>query len=337
MQRSQPDTFKAPYPAYQAHPGTDRPDYVAGLIIVQSRNGADPSQILERVDAILGASAVGLPGHVEQASFTDTAGAVNRVFLPYWKTADAQRAFVERGDFVELVTKPLDGDVGVCAECFSAPTFKLDGAYAIKNIAYGIGRYSDIKDEQFHAYMGSMRDRVPGFLSGESDAEPGALQRRNNGPETLGRALTVTDLPHNLCYIRNVVAWKEANEEEQAVYRRDMLPVYQEGAIYLRDNPEESNCIAMRVADVVDTGVDYGVQSNAIAWFLTLKDLERWVRTHPRHLAIMRTIMNYMEQFNFQPKLNLGHEVIVVPKGGVRAWYNNCHGDTGFLPFFAAE
>ncbi|HEX7752121.1 MAG TPA: hypothetical protein VF440_06930 [Novosphingobium sp.] len=52
--------------------------------------------------------------------------------------------------------------------------------------------------------------------------------------------------------------------------------------------------------------------------------------------TFMRTIMSCMERFDLQPKLNLGHRVIVAPKGGVRAWYNICHGDTAFLPFFAS-
>jgi hypothetical protein len=35
-------------------------------------------------------------------------------------------------------------------------------------------------------------------------------------------------------------------------------------------------------------------------------------------------------------RLNLGHEVIVVPEGQARLEYANCHPQTGFLPFFPA-
>lgn len=336
MQRSQPETYRPPYPAYQAHPPPDRPDYVAGLIIVQARNGADASALLAQVRAMLSFQDAGRPEHFEQADYVDATGAACAILLPYWKTVDDQRAFLERGDFLKLVATPLAGDVGMGVECFNAPTMRLDGNYAIRNVEYGIGRYSEVKEEQYHAYMGSMRDRVPGFLSGESDAGPAPLRQHGEDVQTLGRALTITDLPDNLCYIRSGFAWKNATQEEQTVYMRDMMPVYREGAEYLRDNPEESNCISMRMAETVELDFDSGVQSNAIGWFLTLKDLERWVRTHPRHLAIMRTIMDYMQRFDFKPKLNLGHEVVVIPGGRISAWYNNCHGSTGFLRFFKA-
>lgn len=275
-----------------------------------------------------------MPDHVEQVSFDDLQGHTQTLLLPYWKTREDQDAWLARSDWQELIATPLTGDIGLYAECFSAPTRRLDGNYAIANVEYGIGRHSEIKQEQFHGYMGSMRDRVPGFLSGESDGTPGQLREPAKDRETLGKALQSTGLPDNLCYIRSGFAWKDASPEEQEVFMRDMYVVYQEGAQYLSENPTEANCISMRRTDAIQRDFDSGVQSSSISWFLTLKDLERWVRSHPRHLAIMRTIMGYMEKFNFQPKLNLGHEVVVVPEGQITAQYNNCTPDTGFLPFF---
>jgi hypothetical protein len=116
-----------------------------------------------------------------------------------------------------------------------------------------------------------------------------------------------------------------------------MYPVYKDGSDYLSENPLESNCISMRLIDEVRDTFDNGVQSESLGWFLTLKDLESWTHRHPRHLAIMSNIMGYMERFNFKPRLNLGHEVIVVPQGQAAFEYCNCHPDTGFLPFFASE
>ncbi|HVW68484.1 MAG TPA: phenylacetaldoxime dehydratase family protein, partial [Steroidobacteraceae bacterium] len=82
---------------------------------------------------------------------------------------------------------------------------------------------------------------------------------------------------------------------------------------------------------------DNGVQVESLGWFLTLRDLEHWTHHHPRHVAIMKNIMAYMQRFDFKPRLNLGHEVIVVPRGQAEFEYSNCHPGTGFLPFFPAR
>lgn len=51
----------------------------------------------------------------------------------------------------------------------------------------------------------------------------------------------------------------------------------------------------------------------------------------------MQSIVGYMQQFNFKPRLNMGHEVVVIPQGQAQLEYSNCHPRTGFLPFFEAE
>lgn len=333
-QRSKPESYVPPYPAFQAHPPANMPDVVLALFAMQAREGADGSATLAAIEALLAKDAPGKPLHFDKCTFVDTSGALNVIAMPYWAKAEDQAAFWARDDVSRFAEAPMTGPVGWWCESFHAPTTSLDGNYAIADVKYGIGRHSETKEEKYHAYMGSMRDRVPDYLSGKADAEASALTRLAAAPDTLGNTIVLENLPHNLCFIRSGFAWKAATPDEQAVFMRDMMPVYSEGADYLRDNPTETNCISMRQTDEVHDDFDNGVQSNAIGWFLTLRDLERWVREHPRHLAIMRTIMDYMAAFNFQPKLNLGHEVIVVPAGQLKCIYANCHAETGFLPYF---
>lgn len=336
-QRSRPESYVPPYPAYQADQPASRPDVVLAIFGVQARENGDHAALTTTIAQLLERDAPGKPLHYDQSQHVDSQGAVNAVLMPYWATVRDQSDFWEREEVAAFVATPQSGPVGWWCESFFAPTTSLDANYAIADVKYGIGRHSRTRVEKYHAYMGSMRDRVPDYLAGKADADSRPLQRLDSLPESLGRTLVLSRLPHNLCYIRSGFAWKDAAPDEQAVFMREMMPVYAEGANYLRDNPLEANCISMRQADEVHENFDNGVQSNAIGWFLTLRDLERWVREHTRHHAIMKAIMDYMSAFNFQPKLNLGHEVIVVPEGQLKCIYANCHPQTGFLPYFLAD
>jgi aldoxime dehydratase len=331
---SKPANYVPPYPAYQVQDNPKRPDIVLGMIAVQARNGSDTRPMKRSIRQLLLADGAGRPLHFDQSSHTDSNGAFNHIFMPYWARAEDQSAFWARKDVADFCTVGVTGDVGWWSESFFAPTTSLDGNYAICDVKYGIGRHSEMKVEQYHGYMGSMRDRVPDYLSGKADGAVSQLLPLDPAPDTLSKTVRINELPHNLCFIRSGFAWKDATPEEQAVFERDMMPVYQDGADYLRDSALESNCISMRKTDEIHDDADNGVQSNAIGWFLGLGDLERWTREHPRHLAIMKTIMGYMAQFNFEPKLNLGHEVVVIPKGQLSCLYANCHPQTGFLPYF---
>ena len=335
-QRSKPDSYTPPYPAFQAHQPADRPDVVMAMFGVQAAPGANGAAQLLALLGQCAADADGQPLHVEQGWHIDAAGYRNDVLMPYWARAEDMAAFFARADVAALFDTALHGDIGFWRESLAAPTTSLDANNARAHVRYGIGRYSTYTEQKYHAYMGSMRDRVPDYLAGAAD---GAQQQiaRQDPPDSFGAVLAIRDLPRNLCFIRGAFAWKDAAPDEQQVYMEKMWPVYKEGAEYLRDNPLESNCISMRMIEEVQLGYDNGVQSEVLGWFLTLADLERWTRYHPRHLAIMNTIMGYMKEFDFKPNLQLGHEVIVVPEGRAEMRYNNCHPGTGFLPFFPSR
>lgn len=336
MQRSRPDTYEPPYPAYQSHFPADRPEYVMAMAGIQSRPDSGGHSLSEHVLALLRADREGTPEHVERGAQTDAAGYRNDVLIPYWKTARDMHAFWERPDVREWLEAPLTGPVGWWRECITAPVTALDGNYSLEKIGYGVGRHVRQELEQFHAYFGSMRDRVPDYLAGRADGEPGGLAP---GPEaaSVGKRLRIRNLPDKLCFIRGPFGWDQATPEEQQAFIEDMLPVFRAGADYLRDNPGESNCISMRFLEEIDMGLSNGVQVEVLGWFLTLKDLERWTHHHPTHLAIYRGVFEYMRRFDFHARLNLGHEVSVVPAGGALLEYCNCHPQTGFLPFFESS
>ncbi len=333
MKKSRPDSYQPPYPAYQSHFASGHDDFVMAMASVQARQQSAAEQLTNELLALLLVDRECKPLHVERGTQTDASGYHNDVFMPYWKDKQDMHGFWEREDVQSWMSKPRKGDAGWWRETIVAPVTSLDGNYSLEKIDYGVGRYVEQKLEQFHAYFGSMRDRVVDYLSGEADGKKGQITRRD-AVDSFGRRMRISEMPDKLCFIRGPFGWDKATEEEQQAFIDDMLPVFKTGADYLRDNPLDSNCISMRFIDEVDMGLDNGVQVEILAWFLTLKDLERWTHHHPTHLAIYRGVFEYMKRFDFQARLNLGHEVIVVPSGGAVLEYCNCHPSTGFLPFF---
>ena len=336
MARSRPDTYQPPYPAYQSHFPENRPEYVMAMIGIQSKDASAGEDMVRDILDLLLAEKDAKPEHVERGQQFDAYGFHNDVLLPYWHTREDMEGFWKRADVKAWLETPLANDVGWWRECVTAPVTSLDGNYSLENIDYGIGRYVEQKVEQFHAYFGSMRDRVADFVAGLADGEEGQIQRKKE-VDSRGKRIRVNNLPDKLCFIRGPFGWDRATPEEQQAFIEDMLPVFKTGADYLRDNPMDANCISMRFLEEVDMGLDNGTQVEILGWFLTLKDLERWTHHHPTHLAIYNGVFKYMKRFNFEAKLNLGHEVAVIPTGGALLEYCNCHPNTGFLPFFECE
>jgi aldoxime dehydratase len=336
MQRSRPDTFQPPYPAFSSHFSEGQSDYVMAMLGIQRAPGATGDSLLSAARALAKIEGSGRPLHVEQAWHVDAYGYRNDVLLLYWLDRAAQAAFWSRADVSAWMAQPLTGSVGWWRESLSAPLTAHDGNYAVSDSRYGLGRHTDQHVEQYHSYYGSMRDRVPDYLAGKADAPAGQIVAVAPAA-SFGQRLRCTDMPRNLCFIRGAFGWDKATPEEQQAFIDDMLPVFKTGADYLRDNSEEANCISMRFLEEVDVGLDNGVQVEVNGWFLSLKDLERWTHSHPTHQAIFGGVFVYMRRFNFEARLNLGHEVAVVPEGQLEAEYSNCHPNTGLLRFFPSQ
>jgi hypothetical protein len=334
MQRSRPDDFVPPYPAYTSQYPHDQPEFVMAQIGVQSPGAGDGEALYGHIMELARTPAAGRPQHVERCRHVDRQGYVNQVALAYWKRAGDMRAFWERADVRAWLDEPPAGPAGWWRECVRAPVGSLDANYSIAQATWGSGRHVRQIEEQFHGYYGSMRDRTPDYLAAKADAEPGQIAHRGD-PDSFGRRLRV-QTPDKLCFIRGAFGWDQARPEEQEAFMADMYPVYKAGADYLRDNPLETNCISARLLEHVASEDSSFVQSDTIAWFLTLKDLERWTHHHRTHAAIYGGVFKLMNRFEYRMRLNLGHEVAVVPQGQAVLEYANCHPRTGFLPFFAS-
>jgi len=334
MHRSRPDDFVPPYPAFTSRYPPEQPEYLMAQVAVQSAPEADGSALFDRVWRMARAAQEGRPQHVERGWHVDRAGFRNDIAMLYWKHAQEMNRFWARADVRAWLEEPCSGLVGWWRECIQAPTRALDANYSIARATWGSGRHVPQTEEQFHGYYGSMRDRTPDFLEGKADGPSGQLAFLPQA-DSLGRRLRVR-VPDKACFIRAAFGWDQAQPEEQRAFMEDMYPVYKAGADFLRDNPLETNCVSARTVEHVPCGESSFVQSETLAWFLTLADLEHWTHRHPTHAAIYAGVFKLMNRFNFQMRLNLGHEVAVVARASTILEYVNCHPQTGFLPFFPA-
>lgn len=330
--RSKPETFQPPYPAHTSIFPDGWDEYVMAQFGVQAAPGGDPLPLMDKLETAL--SHPPAPLHYERCRDTDPAGYRNEIYLAYWRSGAEFAAWLASPAVGEFLATPLSGPVGLWQESMVAPVGNVDPNGMLPRHEWGIGRHLTQVWERYHSYYGSMRDRM---LNGRTTAIEGnntPLSRRKT--DSFGHRLAIRPA-HNLCFIRSIVGWDNARPHEQEAFINQVLPNYLAGVAYLRDQPEDASCISARAADTVPLPHANGLRSETLAWFTSLEALEAWTHRHPTHAAIHGSVFKFAQTYGFDIQLNLGHEVVVVPRDGFRAVYNNCHPDTGFLPFFASE
>lgn len=328
MAKLMPPDWKPPYAAYVSDitgPMT------LSLTAVQAPGEQEAASVSRELLSLL-AEADGLL-HSERVFFDDEKGCRNQVAISYWTDRDTFDSWRSGRAVTTFFAAERDDDVGVWLELMSCPRDRFEINNSMKTIKWGVSRHYATHEDPVHGYYGSMRDRI---AAAEDGGLPSAMGRL--GPkrvaETRGRHLTV-ELPDNLCFIRTVQGWANCPDEEREYFLQGTYPVYLKGVEFLQSHPLETNCISARLVHDVDSERQLP-QTETIAWFLSLTDLENWVWNHPTHAAIFDAMFTHAKKFNFDIEVLLGHEVLVIPKDGLRVEYHNCHNTTGFLPFFEA-
>ncbi|MGH6903548.1 MAG: phenylacetaldoxime dehydratase family protein [Geminicoccaceae bacterium] len=327
MAKLMPPDWGPPYAAYVS----DITDAMTvSLTAVQAPSGKEAATASRDLTRLL-AGAEGLL-HSESVFFDDERGCRNQIAISYWTDSSALDRWRANAAVATFVGAERD-DLGIWLEFMSCPRDRFEINNSTRTIKWGVSRHYDAHEDPVHGYYGSMRDRI---AAAEDGGLPGARGRLGlkRTTATRGRHLTV-ELPDNLCFIRTVQGWANCPDEEREYFLQRTYPVYLNGVKFLQSHPVETNCISARL--VTHVGDDPQLpQTETIAWFLSLTDLENWVWNHPTHAAIFDAMFTHSKKFNFDVQVLLGHEVLVVPRAGLRAEYHNCHNTTGFLPFFDA-
>lgn len=326
---SMPADWEPPAPAWQSSWKDTGDPLVTGYFGVQ----ADESKALDTW-AAQAFSAEHAPASVERGMYVDQSGVSNYLYIAYWRYSEYQRWWGLESSYAWWAdSQRLDEDAGYWREIVAMPFDRFETLHSTEN-PHGVGASADGMDGPIkeHGYPGGARDRIPLSDSDKlTNVESVATELKAQVNDD-GRRVLVTP-PENMCVIRSGQNWSLCDAEEKAYYRDNLHPVLLEGMRFLRDNPVESNCYSLRFVDVKNDGWHSEEQSFGLGYSTDIYAFENWAKSHPTHLAIFGGFMEMVEKFGENMKLQLWHEVTVLPNKGCEFEYIGCHPKTGLLSY----
>lgn len=315
------------------------PEDVNEIIFCQYGASAPVAQVADaEVDGLRRVfSSEAAPDVLDRGEFVDRAGEHNHVLLAYW--FDKQRFAAWRESPATLAVwraHQESGPVGVWRETAVIPRPRLESLYSHPPgfaQTSGITASFDQDVTPYHDYWGAARDRIA-----ESHQDPldGELTHLNESPslDARGRRVTVAG-PGNLCLIRTAQDWTQSRTFRE-VYLNDVAPVKDAGVEFLRRTPE-TGCVEARNISETDLDGRPLDRSCTIGWFISLRHLESWTKSHKTHLAIYGSFFKMLQHSADPLDVAFWHEISVLPRGAVRGEYVNCHRDSGLLRLGAAH
>jgi heme-degrading monooxygenase HmoA len=330
-----PDNWEPPVDAWQSRFADGVREIVFAYFGVQRDVGGDVSAFETWWQSA--SAAAPSPGYQTRATYRDASDLDNDVFIAYWPSAQAFAEWWEN----EQVSAWWDDEarlssaMGLWREIYTVPVDHFETLHS-SDSAHGVANISDTLGEPIkeHAYWGGMRDRVA--ASSQLDFKSPITQLGDMDiKETRGKRVQV-HVPDNVCLIRSGQDLSLSSGEERHTYQDIVRPNLTAGMAYLRDNPQDTNCLSCRLMDEVELDGTPKQQTFGLAAFLSMEDLEGWSKSHPTHLAIFGSFFKMVDQMGGPLELKLWHEVLVSDGNKTLAEYVNCHPRTGFLPWCEA-
>ncbi len=328
-----PSGWEPPYPAWSAEAASDTSKVVIGCYgVLVAKN--DPAARIDALRTFF--EAPNGPQNVEWGRFTDRAGCNTDVAIAYWPNAALFDSWQSESGFGEWWLDPerVVDSSGRFREVMRIPVGRLETIFSSKHLeGVAKGGHRLAGPIKKHAYWGAMRDRIPESARNRFESAHGSkMPQLLRGP-TRGTRRRI-QVPKNLAVIRSGQNWADCAEAELKTYQEFVHPVLIAGLEFLRDNPLDTGCCEMRFVNESTSEGKPLQKSHGLGYFLTLAHLERWVSSHPTHLAIYDRFMEMVEKHNFQLNIKLWHEVAVLPAKDQEFEYINCHSETGLLPYF---
>ena len=332
-QKNMPKDWEPPYPSWSAQFAPQVNTVVVGYFAAQYRGG-NTGGFTGWIKSALAVE--NAPLHYEHASYVDTAGYTNHVYICYWtsqESYDDWRALPQVTEWWDDDAR-LNDEEGYWSEVIFAPMERLETLFSTEDAAgmatLAPGFTGPVRE---HGYWGGMRDRMPASAHNGFHGAAGEKLAYLPAVASKRKRVRITP-PENICLIRSAQNWSHCQGSELDLYQNDVHPVLVEGMDFIRDNPLDTGCISCRFMDELSGSGEKQSKTFGMAYFLTMSHLEAWVRSHPTHLAIFRSFHKMVQQLDFQLDLKLWHEVIVLPRGPHVFEYVNCHEQTGLLPYF---
>ena len=136
--------------------------------------------------------------------------------------------------------------------------------------------------------------------------------------------------PKNMAVIRSGVSWEHGEGEQLKDYRERIRPALDAGMDYLRNNPRDTGCFALRQVNCISGPGDELAEAYSLGAFVSLAHLESWAKDHPSHLAIHTRAMAARRKYQDQRQLRTYNEIFIVEANNPPF---NCHSRTGLLPY----
>lgn len=269
------------------------------------------------------------PRHIDSATTVDIEGYTNDVWIAYWDSLETYEAWKAQDSVQKwFAGVPTGATYGYWHEALTIPTDRLETLHSGENYDNGVSHFTPLKYTNLHEYWGGMRDRMSAADHDDFESPLQALPEVQLR-ETRGQHIRVK-APDHVAFIRTAQNWTKCGPEEKETYETDVYPTLVKANEYLASRDPASGCISSLLLQ------EPGSKTCVGAYFLSLKHLEEWARTHPTHLEIFRVFFKMLETYNYKTQLALWHEVSVLKSDEMDLFYSNCHPLTGFLPHWNA-
>lgn len=322
-----PPGWNPPVPAWSAVFGDKVKQVVMAYFGVQSADGregpasAEIAQNLRRGES---------PDHMDRAHYVDEAGYSTTILIAYWLDPERYEAWTRSSGFVGwwAARETASDGLGYFIEIIAPEHDRFETLLSSPAFTHGISVRSESISEPIkeHLYWGGMRDRLP-----VSAIDP--LHHGENGnitADAAGKRVRVAP-GDNLCLIRSGQRYGKTDGVERETYLGEIEPALRAGMDYLRDQGQEVGCIATRYMTELSSDGSRQEVTFGMSWFKSLGHLEYWAAHHETHLLIFSKFLKMAQQLGPAMKLELWHEVSVVPSVGQVFEYVNCHPRTGLM------
>jgi aldoxime dehydratase len=327
---NQPEGHKAPVPRYSAAvPQTN----IAVLFLGLQSKAADalPDAGLTAFLAKSAAGA-GAPVYVDQASYIDLQGYLNRVAALYWLDALQFRAWLD-SPAVGAWRASIRGNtsVGIWWEPVVVDAPRME-TITFREFRRGFSGcpHMDLKSTDHTGYWGAARDRIPGAADDRFEPTIASADRQASESQISYRAIVP---PKNLCVIRSGVSWEKCEGEQLKDYQQRIKPKLDAGMSYLRDHPRATGCFSLRQVDCITGDGKKLAEAYSLGAFVSMGHLESWSKDHPSHLAIYTSALAARKKYQDKLQLHTYNEIFILDDGNPPFEYFNCHPRTGLLPF----
>jgi aldoxime dehydratase len=322
-----PEGHTPPVPRYSAV--LPQQDKVAVLFTgIQSTDAAALREV--SFDA-LQAAGDAAPVYADFATFTDPQGYLNRVAALYWLKAKDFTAWSKRPDIAEWRARVAKlSSVGLWWEPVAVDADYME-TIAFKEFLRGFsGCPVGFASTEGTGYWGAARDRIP--ASAHDLFEPADVAAE---PEAGAAKIPYRKIqpPKNMTVIRSGVSWEHCEGEQLRDYEQRIRPALDAGMEYLRNNPRDTGCFALRQVGCVNPAGDDIAEGYSLGAFVSLAHLESWAENHPSHLAIYTRALAARKKYQDKLQLRTYNEIFIVDENNPPFEYFNCHPRTGLLPY----